>query len=590
MVKANIHALINALREQLQQRQLQGILIPSMDEHLNEYLPEARQRRQALTGFTGSTGDALVTLTQAWLAVDSRYYEQAEQQVSPEIFTVLKQGLPQQPTLYEVIAGLGAGFRLGVDPFTVSGTAYQDLHLHADIGQVKLVPILEPWIDRLWQGGEIPYASQPVYPVSLALAGMSVADKLQQVRRMMEQKGIGVLPVTKLDHIAWVLNLRGSDIPYNPVFIAYLLIGLERVALFTNRARLTVEAREALQEANVEVLPYEAYSEQLQKWVDQYGLPGIDPRHLTQGSISLLSQLRQIVDPIEQLKAKKNPVELEQMRRANQAASRAKIRTLAWVDQQWQQGITEADVSAYIVRCYQEDPDWVGLSFATIAATGSNSSIVHYSTPSEHCYLNPGQFLLLDSGSQYWGGTTDDTRTVILGDPTPLQCYRYTQVLKAHIQCASQPFPVHTFGSQLDGITRSSLWQAGMDYGHGTGHGVGAFLNVHEGPNGISKKVQAGLEAGMITSIEPGFYEVGWGGIRLENLYEIVPIPDKEGWLTFQPLTWIPFDNRLIDPACLSSFDHAWLTSYHHQVYEKFAETLDPEDRLWLAKACRVQE
>lgn len=582
-----VKAKINALREQLEQRGLEGILIPASDEHLNEYLPEARQRRAGLTGFMGSAGDALVTLKHAWLSVDSRYHEQAEQQVSSEIFVVLKQGLPQQPTLYEVIAGLGEGFRLGVDPFTISGSTYKELQLQADIGKVKLVPILDPWIDALWQENEIPYADQPIYAVAPALTGMSVADKLMQVRRIMRQKGVTVLPVTRLDHIAWVLNLRGSDIPYNPVFIAYLLIGLEQVTLFTHRHRLTAEAEQVLAQARIEVAPYEQYSEQLQKWE---GIAGIDLRHLTQGSILLVSQMREMTDPIEQLKAKKNPIELEQMRRANQSASRAKIRTLAWVDRQWRKGITEADVAAYMTHCYQEEPNWVGLSFSTIAATGSNSSIVHYSTPSDTCRLHPGQFLLLDSGSQYWGGTTDDTRTVMIGDPTPLQCHRYTQVLKAHIQCTSQPFPLNTFGSQLDGITRSSLWEAGMDYGHGTGHGVGAFLNVHEGPNGISKKVQTVLEAGMITSIEPGFYESGWGGIRLENLCEIVAIPDKEGWLTFQPLTWIPFDYRLVDESRLNSFHQAWLRNYHHQVYQKFAPTLDPEDRLWLAKTCRTQE
>lgn len=591
--RLDVAARLQQLRQLLREQDLDGFWVPSADEHLNEYLPEHRKRRQWITGFTGSVGDALITRDRAWLWVDPRYHEQAEREVDPNLFTVIKGGLPNQPSLMEIVEELGSGFRLGVDPFTVAVATYRQLQAHAQAGGVLLIPVMENLVDKLAQGSA-PVApfDRPIDSVPTHLSGATPAEKLAQVRQEMRRKRVGLLPLTKLDQVAWLFNLRGSDIPYNPVFWAYALVSLDRAALFTDLERLSPPSRQFLAEAGVELWPYETYSQQLPQWAKSYAPVGLDPKQTTQGTQELLqdASCRELEHPVEALKAVKNPTELEQMRRANRKASRAKIRTLAWIDRQIQQGIpvTEADVAAIMEAHYREEGEWVGLSFNTIAGAGANSSIIHYSTPDPQKLLQPGELFLLDSGSHYLGGTTDDTRTVWIGPQPadPLCKRRYTEVLKAHIQCARQIFPPDTYGVSLDGIARSTLWQAGLDYGHGTGHGVGAFLNVHEGPNGIHRRASTPLKVGMINSIEPGYYQPGWGGIRLENLYEVIAIPEPEGWMGFRSLTWIPFDGRLIDWELLNEAQRAWLDEYHRQVYAMHHATLPEQDAAWLKCAC----
>ncbi|MFS8795457.1 aminopeptidase P family protein [Synechococcus sp. R55.8] len=589
--RLDVAARLQQLRQLLREQDLDGFWVPSADEHLNEYLPEHRKRRQWITGFTGSVGDALITRDRAWLWVDPRYHEQAEREVDPNLLTVIKGGLPNQPSLMEIVEELGSGFRLGVDPFTVAVATYRQLQAHAQAGGVLLIPVVENLVDKLAQGLTAPF-DRPIDSVPTHLSGATPAEKLAQVRQEMRRKRVGLLPLTKLDQVAWLFNLRGSDIPYNPVFWAYALVSLDRAALFTDLERLSPRSRQFLAEAGVELWPYETYSQQLPQWAKSYALVGLDPKQTTQGTQELLqdASCRELEHPVEALKAVKNPTELEQMRLANRKASRAKIRTLAWIDRQIQQGIpvTEADVAAIMEAHYREEGEWVGLSFNTIAGAGANSSIIHYSTPDPQKLLQPGELFLLDSGSHYLGGTTDDTRTVWIGPQPadPLCKRRYTEVLKAHIQCARQIFPPDTYGVSLDGIARSTLWQAGLDYGHGTGHGVGAFLNVHEGPNGIHRRANTPLKVGMINSIEPGYYQPGWGGIRLENLYEVIAIPEPEGWMGFRSLTWIPFDGRLIDWELLNEAQRAWLDEYHRQVYVMHHATLPEQDAAWLRRAC----
>ncbi|MGY2778891.1 Xaa-Pro aminopeptidase [Thermostichus sp. MS-CIW-23] len=591
--RLDVAARLQQLRQLLREQDLDGFWVPSADEHLNEYLPEHRKRRQWITGFTGSVGDALITRDRAWLWVDPRYHEQAEREVDPNLLTVIKGGLPNQPSLMEIVEELGSGFRLGVDPFTVAVATYRQLQAHAQAGGVLLIPVMENLVDKLAQGSA-PVApfDRPIDSVPTHLSGATPAEKLAQVRQEMRRKRVGLLPLTKLDQVAWLFNLRGSDIPYNPVFWAYALVSLDRAALFTDLERLSPPSRQFLAEAGVELWPYETYSQQLPQWAKSYAPVGLDPKQTTQGTQELLqdASCRELEHPVEALKAVKNPTELEQMRLANRKASRAKIRTLAWIDRQIQQGIpiSEADVAAIMEAHYREEGEWVGLSFNTIAGAGANSSIIHYGTPDPQKLLQPGELFLLDSGSHYLGGTTDDTRTVwISPQPAdPLCKRRYTEVLKAHIQCARQIFPPDTYGVSLDGIARSTLWQAGLDYGHGTGHGVGAFLNVHEGPNGIHRRASTPLKVGMINSIEPGYYQPGWGGIRLENLYEVIAIPEPEGWMGFRSLTWIPFDGRLIDWELLNEAQRAWLDEYHQQVYAMHHATLPEQDAAWLRRAC----
>lgn len=614
-----VAAKLAALRSRLEDHNLDAYLIPSADEHLNEYLPEVKQRRKWISGFTGSAGDFLVGREKSWLFADSRYYEQAELETDAALIQVVKVGLEGHQTLEETLEELGrqaskAGkpFRLGYDPFTISVNQFRELEQRLEPCGVLLEAVSEnlvdavrsrqPWADLAQED----YAQSPLFYLPDALTGESIAAKLQRVREKLANLGAHILPITKLDQIAWLLNTRGWDVAYNPVFIAYAIVTTDAAFLFTNLNRVDAEIRQIL-EANVTLQPYEAYAETLTSLLSPANRVLVDGKHTTMGTYHLLKsaeaeqcKILETANPIEEMKARKNAIEVEQMQAANLKASRAKTRTMKWVLEQFAAGntLTEADVAATIERCYREEADFQGLSFNTIAGTGANSSIVHYGTPNPQARLQSGDLLLLDSGAQYASGTTDDTRTIAIGTPTPEQIECYTEVLKAHINCAMQKFPKGTTGAQLDGITRSTLWHSGLDYGHGTGHGVGAFLNVHEGPNGISKRVSQGLEPGMVTSVEPGYYKSGWGGIRIENLYVVKEIPSEKAadseattpWYCFESLTYIPFDKRLIDPNRLDSRQREWLDRYHQSIIEKLSPSLTSEEITWLHDACTLFE
>lgn len=622
--QALTQAKLADLRVLMAKHQLDGYLVPSADEHLNEYLPVVKERRAWMSDFTGSAGDLLVGLEQAWLFVDSRYYEQADLQVDPALFNVSKLGLEGQKTLVETLEALGQAavtaqktFRLGFDPFTLAVEQFREFQKRLEPVGVHLVSVLENLVDRVrseasWiNRNQLPddYASSQVFVVPDELTGETTEQKLARIREVLQKTQTDILPITKLDQIAWLFNLRGWDISYNPVFIAYAIVTSKISFLFTNLERINPEIQQLLQ-AHTVLQPYEAYPETLRSLVNQAQLQRvlIDPKHTTMGTYELLNkdlsasvsdrvQIVEAANPIEGMKARKNAVEIAQMQQANLKACRAKIRAWKWFSEQLAQGqrVTEFDVAEAIARFYHAEAGFQGLSFNTISGAGANSSIVHYGTPSPEVELQPGQFLLLDSGAQFLSGTTDDTRTFAIGEPTSEQIAAYTAVLQAHINCAMQRFPKGTTGCQLDGIARSAMWQNGLDYGHGTGHGVGAFLNVHEGPNGISKRAQEPLEPGMVTSVEPGYYQPGWGGIRIENLYVVKErsatgnaIAPQGSWYEFESLTYIPFDKQLIDLSQLSSAQRDWLERYHATVVEKLASTLEPEEAEWLRDRCEL--
>jgi len=613
-----VQAKLAALRSLLTHHNLDAYLIPSADEHLNEYLPEIKQRRKWISGFTGSAGDYLVGRDASWLFVDPRYYEQADLETNQALIQVSKVGLEKNLTLEEKLEELGrdasqAGrvFRLGYDPFTIAVHQFQDWQKRLELWGVVLEAVDRNLVDIVrsqhpWNSSELAsdYAESPLFYLPDTLTGESVADKLKRVREKLEKSNVDILPITKLDQIAWLFNLRGWDIPYNPVFIAYAIVTSDQAFLFTNLSRVESSIQQALAPW-VELLPYEAYSDTLISLLSPTKRVLIAPKHTTMGTYHLLKpsgqpeccKVLETDNPIEGLKAHKNAVEIAQMQAANLKASCAKTRTMKWVQEQIaaDKSITEADVARTIEGYYQSEAEFQGLSFNTIAGSGANSSIVHYGTPNPEALLKLGELLLLDSGAQYAGGTTDDTRTIAIGTPTSEQIERYTEVLKAHINCAMQKFPKGTTGAQLDGITRSTLWHNDLDYGHGTGHGVGAFLNVHEGPNGISKRVNEGLGAGMITSIEPGYYKPGWGGIRIENLYVIREIEvsadsdtAKTPWYCFESLTYIPFDVQLIDASRLDDRQREWLGRYHQAILTKLAPHLTADEMTWLQEACTV--
>lgn len=614
---ANLQTLttqkLTTLRSLMIPYQLDYYLIPAVDEHLNLSVPESKQRRAWISGFTGSAGDLLVSQTNCWLFVDSRYHEQADLQVDLVQIQVAKLGKEGQLTLIETLEKLAqeakdkqSRFCLGFDPFTLAVELFNTFLQRLTPLGVELIPLPENLVDQVraqspWNTSEevSSLAQSPIFQLPLELTGETASQKLARVREAMQKSQIDILPLTNLNQIAWLFNLRGYDIPFIPLFIAYAVVTQTQAFLFTNLERIAPEIKQNLS-GDVTLLTYAQYPELLQSLLTQTSQCRVllDPKHTTTGTYqAVLSQkdesIRQVeivfaANPIEPLKARKNPVEIEQMKTANFKASRAKTLTLKWLIEGLKEGkeLTEFDVKTTIEQYYQQEAGFHCLAFRTIAGAGANSSIIHYGTPSPEVLLKSGEFLLLDSGVQYLGGTTDDTRTFIIGEPTPLQIDRYTTVLIAHINCAMQRFPKGTTGAQLDAITRSVLWQEQLDFGHGTGHGVGAFLSGHEGPNGISRLVQYPLEPGMITSIEPGYYQSGWGGIRLENLYVVTELPSNNEtiWYGFEPLTFIPFDRRLIDLNRLSQSQKTWLQAYHAKVVAKLTPTLDPDTANWLTE------
>lgn len=591
---------LEALRQQMNQHQLDAYLIPSVDEHINEYLPENKQRRAWASGFTGSAGDFLIARQEAWVFVDSRYYEQADYEVAQAFIHISKQGLSGHPSLTEKIKELATGqptFRLGFDPFTLTVQQAQAFKKAFEHTGIQLVPVQGNLVDKLWTDAPAAELSE-VYALPERLTGKGWQQKLVEVQDKLKSLKIDLLPITKLDQIAWLFNLRGQDIPYNPVFTAYALISQEQAHLFMDTSRVRAGDLNSFK-GRVELHPYEKYASTLQA-ISNGKTVLLDPKHTTFGTLTLIEQssgqAREADHPVELMKALKNDTEIRMMQEANLKASRGKIRAWHWLDQQIAAGqrVTEDSFKDSIEAFYAEEEGFAGLSFNTISGAGANSSIVHYGTPDPDKTLEPGELFLIDSGCQFYGGTTDDTRTMLVGHiATDLQRLRYTEVLKAHINCAMQKFPKGTDGARLDGITRATLWQHGLDYGHGTGHGVGAFLNVHEGPNGIHRLAVKPLEPGMINSIEPGFYEPGWGGIRLENLYRVIECGQNEAglpWYGFESLTYIPFDKKLIDFSALSVEQLAWLKAYYQVVLDKIRPTLSAEEATWLTEICRLPE
>lgn len=587
---------LSHLREHLKSANLDVYLVPSADEHLNEYLPAAKCRREWLSGFTGSVGDLLVGREHCWLFVDSRYYEQAEKEVNGQYITVCKLGLPGEANLQETLESMAKSGKLsiGFDPWVTALGSFRTLKKQLERYGVDWVATAENLVDQVWKQSGIPnFPQSEIFALSDQISGESTASKLTRVREVLKRHGANLLPIIKLDQIAWLFNLRGQDIPYNPVFIGYALIAPEKTYLFTECARIDAAIRSSFAEV-VEFLPYENFSKTLKNLLSENTAALIDPNQITVGAYQLLDHdhiaVIELPSPVDAMKGRKNATELEQMRLANLKASLAKTLAIKTIDETLTTGqrLSEKEIADCVEQQYSQLEGFAGLSFNTIAALGANASIVHYSKPSASRFSEPSELILLDSGAQFWGGTTDDTRTLTTGKPTPRQIFCYTQVLRAHINCAMQRFPKGTLGSQLDGITRSCLWLAGLNYGHGTGHGVGAFLNVHEGPHGINPRALTPLEPGMITSIEPGFYASEWGGIRLENLYIVTEV--EPNWCGFEPLTYIPFDRKLIDLAYFDTHQLQWLKNYYAAVVEKLSSLLDVTQMDWLRYSVHIGE
>jgi Xaa-Pro aminopeptidase len=571
---------------------LDDYLVPSSDEHLNEYLPHWRRRREFLSGFTGSAGDLVVGRNDAWLYADGRYHLQAEIELSGSTIDAMKLGTPgSRPVIKDLVARATAhpGHVVGIDPMVVPVGFAEELRRGLEDAGARLVGVPGNLVDPQWSDRPDP-ATRPLMALPLQWAGVTAADKVRQIRDDIAATGAESLVVVKLDQIAWLLNLRSfDDVPFNPVFEAFLYLNRDGVHLFLRTAATRIPGASEVV-PGIQVHPYDTFPEFLS------GIRGtvlVDPGGVTLGVTSALQEagctLKRAPSPIEERKAIKNEREQEAMVLANLRASLAKTRALLWLRRQVQAGqpLTEAGFRDHIEALYAEQPDYYGLSFNTIAATGPHGAIIHYGA-CDDTPLEEGHLFLIDSGAHIAGGTTDDTRTVAVGTCDDEARRIYTLVLKGHINAARQLIPDGSTGACLDTLARAPLWRAHLNYDHGTGHGVGAFLCVHEGPFGLSERERrpnavTPLRAGIVSSIEPGYYRPGWGGVRLENLYLYRRVePDAEGgraWLALDPLTFIPFDTALIDDTLLEPEERAWLTDYHGSCLQRLSPHLPEDER-----------
>ncbi|MBI4882397.1 MAG: M24 family metallopeptidase [Planctomycetes bacterium] len=592
-----------ALRQRMRALGLTHYLVPSGDESLGEYLPPWRQRRQWASGFTGSAGDLLVAIAEGetWLFADGRYHLQAEEELHGSGIGLQKVGAKDALSLAQMLRALaerhGARCAIGFDPLVQQAEAAAALEKDSAARGARLVPIQPNLIDELWQERPAPPAT-PLRACPLSWTGASMGDKLAALRAALEKQGADAIALVRLDQICWLTNLRASDeIPFTPFFESCLYADRTSVHLFLHSPEQRLPAGFGQDvpgfqaHARPEFLPF------LEGLAERRVL--IDPERTTAGVLAAAQKGRNVAivsgeSPVETAKAIKNDSELACLRRANLLASAAATRALLWLEEELAAGrkVSERSFKERLEALFAESPGWSGLAFATIAASGEHGAIVHYSGAGD-TPLADGRLFLIDAGIHAGGGTTDATRTVAVGQASAEQRRRYTLVLKSHLRAARQVFPEGTPGSALDALARSALWAERMNYDHGTGHGIGAFLSVHEGPFSLAERRRKpgaghGLRAGMVTTIEPGHYLAGQDGIRIENVYAIRPSgqdsDDGVTWLCFEPLTWIPLDRRLIDAALLEEAERSWIRWYHGQCGEVLGPLLSEAER----KALRV--
>ena len=581
---------IEALREVMRREHLAAFIFPSTDPHQGEYVPDHWKGREFISGFNGSAGTAVVTLTSAALWTDSRYFIAAEQQLKGTGIQLMKLKMPGTPTIAEWIGGeCGAGAEVGVDGFCSSVNSVKELV--SDLRQqggitlrTNLDPLAQIWSDR----PVIPTHPVEIYP--LQYAGESCHEKIARIRKALRQQHADGMLMAALDDIAWTLNLRGTDVHCNPVFVSYLLVSSHDVTLYIDKVKLSQAVVTYLQREGVSVAPYEQIAQGLKDYFEYNIL--LDPNEVNYALYKQVS--REIVEaesPVKRMKTVKNPVEIEGFRSAMLKDGIAMTKFLYWLGQHIGDGtLTEITVDEKLTSLRAQQPLYRDISFDTIAGYQTHGAIVHYeATPETDIPLKPEGFLLLDSGAQYLDGTTDITRTIALGPLTEEQKRVYTLVLKGHIQIELCKFPAGTSGTQIDILAREAMWREGLNYLHGTGHGVGTYLNVHEGPHQFRMEWKpAPLVAGMTITDEPGVYLEGQFGVRIENTLLITPYMETQfgAFLQFESLTLCPIDTTPIVRELLLDEEIAWLNAYHQRVFATLSTHLNKEEAAWLKQAC----
>jgi len=590
---------LTALRDELGRRGLDGFLVPLADEYQNEYVPESAQRLAWLTGFTGSAGFAAVLNEQAAIFVDGRYTLQVRDQVDTNIYT------PRHVSDEPLRAWLGEFFpkggKLGFDPWLHSEAQKRQLEAWIEAAGGYLVAVDQNPVDAVWPDRPMP-PEAPINPHPISYSGQSSDAKRAALGSILQEKGVDSAVLTAPDSIAWLLNVRGGDVACTPLPLSFALLYDDGgVEWFVSRKKVDEELESTLGEG-VSILPPEEFGDSL----DNLGKRRVlaDPSATASWIFARLraagADIVEAPDPCQLPKARKNNVELDGIRKAHRRDGASLIRFLAWLDKEapsraaakgGNAGVTELEASEKLAELREQNSEFRDFSFDTIAGSGPNGAIVHYRvTPETNRPLGLGELFLCDSGAQYPDGTTDVTRTMPIGEPTEEMRERFTLVLKGHISLATCRFPKGTTGSQLDCLARHPLWQKGLDYDHGTGHGVGSYLSVHEGPQRISKLPNTvSLEPGMVCSNEPGYYKTGEYGIRIENLVAVVEDAKKPGdeksMLAFETLTLAPIDRRLVKTEMLTPNEVAWLDEYHAHVRDTLGDKVDSETLPWLNAA-----
>ena len=583
---------VTALRRELKSRRLKGFLVPHSDEHQDEFLPPSAERLRWLTGFTGSAGAAIVLETAAALFVDGRYTLQARSQTNTSLFEVLQ--TPDAKASSWLTGKLPKGGTIGYDANLHTIKEIERLTEALGKAGIKLEPQASNPIDALWDDRPAP-SSAPVVPHGLEFAGRSTAEKIAEVQEILKRDRVDAVLLTLLDSIAWLFNIRGADINHSPLALAFALVPARgRPALFIDPAKAGDNVRGHLKEA-AELLPPHALDGRLEALGQRKTRVRLDPETTPVRFKHVLEAAgAKIVtgdDPCILPKAIKNEAEISGARAAHLRDGAAVIRFLAWLDDHSSSGSVDEIGAALKLEAFRrETGELKDLSFDSISAAGPHGAVVHYRpTTASNLKLKARSLYLIDSGGQYADGTTDITRTIAIGTPSAEMRRHYTLVLKGHMAVATARFPKGTRGQDIDPFARRPLWQAGLDFDHGTGHGVGSYLSVHEPPQRISRTGSVELQPGMILSNEPGLYREGEYGIRLENLVLVTPpAPIKGGtreMLGFETLTLVPFDRRLIDPSLLTRDELAWLNGYHAQVRRKTEKLLKGAERAWLRAA-----
>ncbi|KAK5942159.1 hypothetical protein PMZ80_006114 [Knufia obscura] len=587
---------LSQLRDLMKEHKVDVYIVPSEDSHQSEYIAPCDARREHISGFSGSAGTAVITLEKAALATDGRYFNQASKQLDSN-WQLLKQGLEDVPTWQEWTTEQAEGGKtVGVDPAVITAADARKLTKSLKQSNAKLVGVDENLVDKIWKDRPA-RPTEKVIVLSDEYAGKDFKEKLTELRKELDKKKTAGMVISMLDEVAWLFNVRGSDIPYNPVFFSYAAVTHDSATLYVESSKLDDKVYEHLHGA-VQIKPYDALFSDL-SLISQAASQGVEQNaadatskkrskilvsNKASWALSLglggEDKVEEVRSPVADAKAIKNPTELEGMRQCHIRDGAALIEFFAWLEDQLiakEAVIDEVQAADKLEAIRAKGKHFKGLSFDTISSTGPNAAVIHYKPEPGNCStINPKAVYLCDSGAQYLDGTTDTTRTLHFGQPTEMEIKSYTLVLKGVIALDRAVFPKGTTGFAIDILARQALWREGLDYRHGTGHGVGSFLNVHEGPIGVGTRAaysEVSLSIGNVLSDEPGYYEDGNFGIRIENMImaKEATTNHKFGdkpWLAFEHVTMVPMCQKLIDASLLSREEKEWLNAYHQEVWD----------------------